>query len=310
MLSEQDFRSLITLYRTGSFHKAAEMLYISQPALSTSVSNLEKRLGLILFERSKKGVKPTPACENIISNAINILEQIYEFKNLCSFYSIADDLMLHNTPIIISSYPLIASSILPELLSSLKLHLPYLNLTINSLDMANPIPDPQNNEIIIYIDRTDAPHQFTKDIFDYQICNIEPTVLLHKDYLNPLPKYIDEKELINLPIVTILQNQTTSSILTNSMIKHLFTLKKDLNLIDVNSRSVCYAFLEKKLGVGFALKFDTSIMLTPNNDLVAIPLKHTNPQTFSLSICHCPQISPKLIDLVINLIKQSLLSKI
>ena len=60
MLSEQDFRSLITLYRTGSFHKAAEMLYISQPALSTSVSNLEKRLGLILFERSKKGVKPTP----------------------------------------------------------------------------------------------------------------------------------------------------------------------------------------------------------------------------------------------------------
>ena len=72
MLSEQDFRSLITLYRTGSFHKAAEMLYISQPALSTSVSNLEKRLGLILFERSKKGVKPTPACENIISQAINI----------------------------------------------------------------------------------------------------------------------------------------------------------------------------------------------------------------------------------------------
>lgn len=310
MLSEQDFRSLIALYRTGSFHKAADMLYISQPALSTSISNLEKRLGLILFERSKKGVKPTPACENIITKAIDILEQIYEFKNLCSSYSIADNPTLHSTPIIISSYPLITSSILPELYPNLKLHLPYLNLTINSLDMANPIPDPQNNEIIIYIDRADKPHQFPQGISQYQICNIEPIIILHKDYLNPLPKYINEKDLINLPIITILQNQPVSSVLTNSMIKHLFTLKSDLNLIDVTSSSVCYAYLAKKLGVSFALQFDTSIMLPPNKDLISIPLKHTNPQNFSLYVCHCPQIPPKLIDLIISLIKQNLLTKI
>ncbi len=45
--------------KTGNISKAAETLYISQPAVSKSITRLEQSLGQTLFIRSKRGVKLT-----------------------------------------------------------------------------------------------------------------------------------------------------------------------------------------------------------------------------------------------------------
>ena len=45
--------------KTGNISKAADNLYISQPAVSKSITKLEQSLGQVLFIRSKKGVKLT-----------------------------------------------------------------------------------------------------------------------------------------------------------------------------------------------------------------------------------------------------------
>lgn len=45
--------------KSGNISKAAEALYISQPAVSKSITKLEQSLGHTLFIRSKKGVKLT-----------------------------------------------------------------------------------------------------------------------------------------------------------------------------------------------------------------------------------------------------------
>ena len=44
-----------------SFSKAAEQLYISQPALSRSILSLEEEIGAVLFDRNKHNVTLTPA---------------------------------------------------------------------------------------------------------------------------------------------------------------------------------------------------------------------------------------------------------
>ena len=43
----------------GSISKAADKLYISQPALSQQLKNLEKELDASLFIRSNKGIELT-----------------------------------------------------------------------------------------------------------------------------------------------------------------------------------------------------------------------------------------------------------
>lgn len=72
---------LLELYRTRSFSKAAENVFITQPSLSTAISSLEEELGVKLFERLRSGVYPTPMGEEVVkiaSELVNCEARIYE----------------------------------------------------------------------------------------------------------------------------------------------------------------------------------------------------------------------------------------
>ncbi|MDD7219308.1 MAG: LysR family transcriptional regulator [Clostridia bacterium] len=50
---------IITIAETGSLNKAADLLYVSQPSLTSAVKELEKELGITIFYRSGRGVTLT-----------------------------------------------------------------------------------------------------------------------------------------------------------------------------------------------------------------------------------------------------------
>ena len=52
-------RYVIAIAETKSINKAAEQLYVSQPSLTSAMQELEKELGIILFNRSGRGVTLT-----------------------------------------------------------------------------------------------------------------------------------------------------------------------------------------------------------------------------------------------------------
>src|SRR5881296_95279 len=60
---EARLRAFAAVARSGSFSRAAEELYVSQPAISKHVATLETELGRRLFDRERKGVTLTPAGE-------------------------------------------------------------------------------------------------------------------------------------------------------------------------------------------------------------------------------------------------------
>ena len=51
------YRVFYTVAKNGSLTKAAEELYISQPAVSQSVKQLENQLGVTLFNRTHRGME-------------------------------------------------------------------------------------------------------------------------------------------------------------------------------------------------------------------------------------------------------------
>lgn len=72
----------IAIAETKSLNKAAEKLYIGQPALSRSIKELEANLGTSLFERSVKGMTLTPDGEKFIRYARVILNKVDEIEEM------------------------------------------------------------------------------------------------------------------------------------------------------------------------------------------------------------------------------------
>ena len=66
----------VEVAHAGSLNKASEELLIAPPNLSRSIKELEADLGIMIFDRSSKGMKLTKRGEEFIHYAKNILEQI------------------------------------------------------------------------------------------------------------------------------------------------------------------------------------------------------------------------------------------
>lgn len=80
------YKIFLYLFEEKSISKTANRLYVSQPAISYSLKELENQLGYTLFYRNSKGIEPTLEAKelyNYISTAFNILNDAEEhIKNL------------------------------------------------------------------------------------------------------------------------------------------------------------------------------------------------------------------------------------
>ncbi len=60
-MNEKDYVYFREVAKCLNYTKAAENLYISQPALTKRIGDIERKLGITLFYRTKHSVTLTPA---------------------------------------------------------------------------------------------------------------------------------------------------------------------------------------------------------------------------------------------------------
>jgi DNA-binding transcriptional LysR family regulator len=65
----RQFRQFVAVAEERSFRRAAERLHVSQPPLSVAMQRLEADLGVQLLERTRQGVRLTPAGEAFLEEA-------------------------------------------------------------------------------------------------------------------------------------------------------------------------------------------------------------------------------------------------
>lgn len=71
---------VIETARCGSITRAAEKLHLSQPSLSNQIIQLERELGVPLFERFHKRIQLTPAGEVFVREAEPIIQNMASLK--------------------------------------------------------------------------------------------------------------------------------------------------------------------------------------------------------------------------------------
>ena len=80
MINNQVFKRLQQVAQSGSLTKAADVLFISRPALVQQVKAAEEKLGFTVFNRTAKGVTLTPVGKVFLEEGapiINNYEQLY-----------------------------------------------------------------------------------------------------------------------------------------------------------------------------------------------------------------------------------------
>ncbi|MDQ0960464.1 DNA-binding transcriptional LysR family regulator [Streptomyces sp. B4I13] len=71
-------RTFVTVHRAGSFTRAAALLGLSQPAVTSQIRTLERQLGRQLFLRQARGVTPTSIGDELAHKAAPHLDALAE----------------------------------------------------------------------------------------------------------------------------------------------------------------------------------------------------------------------------------------
>src|SRR5215813_14815362 len=72
----RDLHVFFAVVQSGSLSRAAEHLRVSPPAVSQVVADLEHTLGVKLFDRSSRGVVPTPYARALLTRGRSAFDEL------------------------------------------------------------------------------------------------------------------------------------------------------------------------------------------------------------------------------------------
>lgn len=117
----------LTLMRHGTMTRAAELLGISQPAVSNTIASLEHELGFTLFVRRGGRLQATPEAKEFYPHAFRAQESVEDAGRAASE-------IRHGTRgnLAIAAYASMSISLLPRLVSLFTAERPHVRVRINT----------------------------------------------------------------------------------------------------------------------------------------------------------------------------------
>jgi LysR family hydrogen peroxide-inducible transcriptional activator len=155
----QQLEYIVALDNHRHFVDAADSCYITQPTLTMQIKKLEDEIGVQIFNREKKPIKPTPAGKEIILRARQILREITELRNYVSNEkkSIEGEFRL-------GIIPTLAPYLIPRFLPQFISENPHTHLRIEELESEQLLKAMHNDRIDIGLMVTPAEERQIKEI--------------------------------------------------------------------------------------------------------------------------------------------------
>jgi LysR family transcriptional regulator, hydrogen peroxide-inducible genes activator len=118
----------LNIAKSGSFKKAAELLHISQPALSMQIKKLEEEIGVRLFNRNNIPVEPTADGKLFLERAQEIIKNVRQLSNFFQNQEVNFSGILK-----IGIIPTLAPFLIPLFADQLQQEYPEFRLDIHEL---------------------------------------------------------------------------------------------------------------------------------------------------------------------------------
>ena len=150
------YRVFIEVAKSKNISKASEKLFISQPAVSFSLKELEKQLNQKLFLRKTKGVELTTFGKILYDKVVGVIEELEGAENLASKYSNAQMGVLR-----IGANSSNVNQLLFEYLTKFAKKYPNIQVIMNRGKADELIKQLNNNELdVIFVDNCKMAEKF------------------------------------------------------------------------------------------------------------------------------------------------------
>lgn len=151
----------IEVVRQGGVVKAADHLFITQPAVSKKLKELEEMLGVTLLDRKKKGVVLTRYGEIFLRHALNSTDALREGIDRVTQSRSGD-----HPPIVIGVLPTVAARIMPRAIQRFKDLMPEVDLAIESGPTGLLLSRLRVSELDLVVGRLAEPNQMQGLVFE------------------------------------------------------------------------------------------------------------------------------------------------
>lgn len=267
-INYESYRIFYTVAIHGSISKAAEALYISQPAITKAIKKLENELEITLFNRSQKGVTLTENgkvffefVKNGIESFVNGEHKLTSLKNL------------ETGTIKIGASTTVTKYFLLPFIEEFHKRYPKIDISITNHLTTTLVSMLKKGSLDFLI--VNLPMKTDNDLEITRCMELHDCFAGNKKYKEEINKKISLKKLVEeYPIITQKEPSNTRNFLNNLMDKYDVDFHPK---IDVVSYSLVKDFAKIGMGVSYITKEFAKEELE-NNYLFEIPIKEKIPE--------------------------------
>ena len=252
-MDEKDWNAMRIVYEEKNISRAAERLYISQPALTYRLKNLEKEFGTTLFYKVKGGIEFTPEGAHLVEYSEEMLKKLQKTK----------DNMLNMNNEVRGTLRLGVSSNfaqykLPGILKKFSTIYPNVQFNVNT---------GWSTDIMKLLDSSSVQLGILRGNYDWSGMK----TLLHEERLCLISK--TEINMENLPKLPLINYKTDSSLknLMNGWWHDRYT-EPPFIVMETDRQETCKEMVKNDLGIAIL----PEICLQPSDNLFTQDLSYKN----------------------------------
>ena len=229
---------LQTIAIEGNFKRAAEKLYISQPAVSLQIQNLERQLNIPIFYRDKRQARLTETGQLLLKYADRIL-------NLCeeTCRGLEELQTLQSGVLIIGASQTTGTYLMPRLIGIFRHKYPQITIELQVYSTRRIAWGVANGEIDLAVVGGKIPNdlQPTLDITSY--AEDELALILPTSHPFASLEYIQKEDLYRLKFIALDTQSTIRNVIENTLIENgidsrRFKIEMELNSIEAIKNAV------------------------------------------------------------------------
>lgn len=239
-------RILKAIASEGSFKRAADSLFVSQPAVSLQVQHLERQLNVPLFDRGGRRAQLTEAGRLLISYGDRILGLCQE-----TCRAIEDLQNLHGGTLVIGASQTTGTYLMPRLIGQFRQQYPEVAVHLHVHSTRRTAWSVVNGQVDLAIVGGEIPPELCHSLEILPYALDEFVLVIPRDHDLGERKWISREELYNLRFIALDAQSTTRKVIDQVLAKNGVVPRQLLIEMELNSIEAIKSAVQAGLGVAF-----------------------------------------------------------